>query len=574
MLAPPAAPSPLTALGFGLSALLAGRLAQLHLRPARAFAWERQQLRVESLSPERGPIVDREGRRLAWSVPSVDLAVRSSVLRRDPSLRGALLRALRLDAAQAALFEARCERAARASRDRPHVLWTDLSETQREALAREVSPRGVYSLPGSTARRYAAGARHTSALGFATPCRECSGSAGAAPDSRALLARSGLEIERDALLAGSWGERVVEVSPTGAVLGERSRREAAPGATLRTSLDLAVMERVEQTLDAAHLEEGAAVVVDLETHGLLAVSTRPWLSPERYARGFTESQWRAVLEDPSRPLQDRAFRDARHPGRALAPFVLLATGAENLPATVSCDGAFELGARIFRCGHAHGSLDLASSLAQGCNARLYDAAARAGEERLAAGLARWGFGEATGLSPSEASGALRPRGAGHRRPGHALNLALGHGVVTATPVQLAAAWAGLSHRMPTRTFLVPDPEELPCPRAAPPDLDAALLETIVSALERTPAALRFDPSWHAAALQGVGESPWYPLASLERLRTEYGWGVSFASQGGRGYAVVVRVDQGRDTANRATDLARAIYANLFAHAGTSLENAP
>lgn len=145
-------------------------------------------------------------------------------------------------------------------------------------------------------------------------------------------------------------------------------------------------------------------------------------------------------------------RHAFRPGSTLKPLVAWIAGAAGLldPAdTVHCNRDFRVPG--FHCFGAHGPLGLREAITTSCNIYFFELATRLGASRLSAGLMGFGVGRPTGLVAGEASGFIATPGwaAARRNAATAWELAVaaGHGPVEVTLLQLAHAYAELSHRL-------------------------------------------------------------------------------------------------------------------------------
>jgi penicillin-binding protein 2 len=117
-----------------------------------------------------------------------------------------------------------------------------------------------------------------------------------------------------------------------------------------------------------------------------------------------------------------------------------------------CEGYVTFGRRIFRCSHVHGSVRLQDAIAKSCNVYFFHLAETVGMDRIARVAQDFGLGEKTGLGinpeapgriPTRSWYALRYRG--QFRVGFTLNMAIGEGDVTVTPLQLASAYAAIAN---------------------------------------------------------------------------------------------------------------------------------
>jgi cell division protein FtsI/penicillin-binding protein 2 len=60
--------------------------------------------------------------------------------------------------------------------------------------------------------------------------------------------------------------------------------------------------------------EGAVVVLDTRTGQLLALASFPTFDPNKFINRFTPEEWIDLINNPSFPLENRAFRGLYAPG--------------------------------------------------------------------------------------------------------------------------------------------------------------------------------------------------------------------------------------------------------------------
>ena len=130
----------------------------------------------------------------------------------------------------------------------------------------------------------------------------------------AVIGQSGLEAAYDDLLRGQDGRVLVNTGFDGAVRRTVPLREAAPGATLVLTVDSALQKELQnallsqievlRTTKAAgagrECRAGAAVVVDVQTGGILAAASVPGFDLNRYRADYA-----ALSADAAAPLLDR-----------------------------------------------------------------------------------------------------------------------------------------------------------------------------------------------------------------------------------------------------------------------------
>ena len=284
----------------------------------------------------------------------------------------------------------------------------------------------------------------------------------------AVIGQSGLEAAYDDLLRGQDGRVLVNTGFDGAVRRTVPLREAAPGATLVLTVDSALQKELQnallsqievlRTTKAAgagrECRAGAAVVVDVQTGGILAAASVPGFDLNRY-----RSDYAALSADAAAPLLDRVCQGLYAPGSAFKPAVAAAalTAGIDPAATVNCTGryGFYSGYQPGCLQYGHGGpVDLRTALEYSCNIFFYDVGRRLGVDVFSAMARQLGLATPTGVEITEAQGRLTWSSDENYQAGLTLMAAIGQGNTAVTPLQLAAYAATLANcgQRPTLHF--------------------------------------------------------------------------------------------------------------------------
>lgn len=275
----------------------------------------------------------------------------------------------------------------------------------------------------------------------------------------AVIGQSGLEAAYDDLLRGQDGRVLVNTGFDGAVRRTVPLREAAPGATLVLTVDSALQKELQnallsqievlRTTKAAgagrECRAGAAVVVDVQTGGILAAASVPGFDLNRYRADYA-----ALSADAAAPLLDRVCQGLYAPGSAFKPAVAAAalTAGIDPAATVNCTGryGFYSGYQPGCLQYGHGGpVDLRTALEYSCNIFFYDVGRRLGVDVFSAMARQLGLATPTGVEITEAQGRLTWSNDENYQAGLALMAAIGQGNTAVTPLQLAAYAAALAN---------------------------------------------------------------------------------------------------------------------------------
>lgn len=274
--------------------------------------------------------------------------------------------------------------------------------------------------------------------------------------------KTGVERAYEDLLHGEPGYELVEVNADRRPLRVLERIAPTPGENIYLTVDTRIQEA---GVDAFAGRPGASVAIDPRNGEVLAMISVPSFDPNLFVNGISQIDYNALLHSPDKPLLDRALRGSYVPGSTIKPFLAAAgleLGLRRPSDTILSTGEFHIagqkrGYRDVRAG-GHGRVDLVESLAQSVNAYYYSLAQDMGIDRLTESMAKFGFGEPTGIDLlGEGSGVLPSREWKRGRmneawyPGETVIAGIGQGFWVVTPVQLAhgvamLAAGGISHQ--------------------------------------------------------------------------------------------------------------------------------
>ncbi len=450
---------------FGVFLVFLGRLAQLQLYEGVELRMRSEQnsIRTVRLDAPRGQILDREGRILAGTRPAFDLEVMPSEVRGSERTFQALGSLLEVE--PAALAE-RVERRRGRERFQPMLVQADLPY---ESLARVETHR--YALPGVITevrprREYVDGDLGAHLLGTLGEIRADQLEKPEFQGYRAgeIVGQTGLEHALEPTLRGSAGGRNVIVDVAGREVERLDEVDPVPGSDVTLAIDLDLQQAAGDAFRADHPDNphddgrlGALVALDPRNGDVLAMVSRPAFDPNAFAGGVDARTWRGLMQDPHKPLQNRAVQGQYPPGSTYKAFVAAAGLEAGLitPSTrVFCPGSWWYGNRSFRCWkkEGHGSVDLHTSLVRSCDVYYYQLGVRLGVDRLASFARAFNLGRLTGIGlPDEKPGLIPTSEWKQRRfgvpwyPGETVSISIGQGYDLATPLQLAVSYAAIAN---------------------------------------------------------------------------------------------------------------------------------
>jgi penicillin-binding protein 2 len=191
---------------------------------------------------------------------------------------------------------------------------------------------------------------------------------------------------------------------------------------------------------------------------ILAMVSRPTFDPNDFAVRISRDEWNRLINDPAKPLLNKAIQAQAAPGSVFK--IIVATAgmqegvAQNLK--VNCQGGGIFFGRYFNCWvkeehRVHGPVDVSKGIYQSCDVFFYTLAERLGIEKIAKWASAMGIGKKTGIDlPNEASG-IMPSEEWKLKTfrqkwyaGEVISVGIGQGAVTVSPIQLARTIGGIA----------------------------------------------------------------------------------------------------------------------------------
>ncbi len=452
------------ALVFSLFATLFARLYYLQVVSGADYRSQAasQSVREVVVQPQRGLIVDAQGRPLVTNRKSWVISVDRTVLGRlGQRQQDALLSRI---GAAVGLSPHRIRKQLGTCGERgsvPGVCWNG-SPYQPVPIAADVPERvalRVLEQPEDhpavlaeqqTVRAYPRpfGVNAAHLLGYLSPITEGEYDRAQETGDRSVngassVGRAGVEKQYDEWLRGMPGYRRVAVDSMGRVLGEEREIPGQPGDTLVTSIDAKVQGVVEQqlartiatarrTVDPVTgrryaADAGAAVVMEVDTGRVVALASQPTYDPEVWVGGITKGQLsRLYSEAAGTPLLGRATQGQFAPGSTWKPFMTAGalTHGFGTDTRLNCSSGFQVGNRVFKNyeSGAYGYIGFDRALEVSCNTFFYrvgyhfwqrfgtDVDDVDAKDPLVEEAKAFGFGDETGIDlPGEASGRIADR---------------------------------------------------------------------------------------------------------------------------------------------------------------------
>lgn len=410
---------------------------------------EHNRLRIIKIPAPRGIIYDRNGNALVKNIPSFDISVVKGSIPEDPETLSALGGLIGLDGED---IKDRLERVS-TNPFEPVKLKQDVSfEEVAKVEARRIDFPGL-QVDVVISREYIYGEFASHVIGYlgrltVEQARD--------PDYRdvprnAFIGQWGIEKVYDRILRGAAGEKIVEVDALGRVNRVLEIQQPVKGKDIRLTIDMKLQAETENALKG---KEGAVVALDPSTGEILAMVSIPSFDPNLFARGISYKDWKRLIDNPLKPLLNRALQSQYPPGstfKIITAIAALERGIITESTEFECRGSIYM-ERVFRCwkDEGHGNINLHRAIVESCDVYFYEIGKKLGIDTLAQYASDFGLGrpvevelegERSGIVPST-EWKLRTKKQKWYK-GETLNTTIGQGYLSTTPIQMARLMAAV-----------------------------------------------------------------------------------------------------------------------------------
>lgn len=220
----------------------------------------------------------------------------------------------------------------------------------------------------------------------------------------------GLEAALDSTLAGTDGSHSYDQGSDGAMIpgSERNRQPAVDGTSVELTLDsdlqYYVQQQVQQAKDMSGAQDASAVVLDAHTAQVLALANDNTFNP-----ALGPQYWNSA------DLGDPAVTDAFEPGsvnKIVDASAAIEYGLTTPEEVHQVPGSISMGGVVVHDAWDHGVMPYTTTgiFGKSSNVGTLMLAQRVGEDRYADMLKRFGLGQRTGVGlPGESAGRVPPR---------------------------------------------------------------------------------------------------------------------------------------------------------------------
>ena len=270
------------------------------------------------------------------------------------------------------------------------------------------------------------------------------------------IGKTGVEKDYDSILRGNMGYRIQERDSYGKLIRNISIEPPLKGKDLKLSIDLDLQKKLFSDFKG---RKGALVAIEPRTGLIRALISSPTYDPNLLNSINDYEEVKSLFADKDSPLFNRALSGQYPPASTLKPFVgMAALEAE----TISWEKRIVDSGEYYVEGDdrpykgwkegGHGNVDMKKAIIESSDVYFYALAYDLTINNLSPFLEKFGYGKQSGLTENEAKGILPSRkwklgyiGEAWFK-GDTINMGIGQGYITATPIQIALAYATLANR--------------------------------------------------------------------------------------------------------------------------------
>lgn len=272
------------------------------------------------------------------------------------------------------------------------------------------------------------------------------------------IGKTGVEASYEDVLLGEVGSQNVETNARGRIQRVLDRIVPNPGQNVTLHLDRRLQETAEAALAG---RRGSVVAIDVKTGGVLVALSNPGYDPNLFVTGIGFKDYKALNEAEDTPLVNRFMQGTYPPGSTVKPLVGLAGlhhGFVDENRGVSDPGFFTLAGtsrqwKDWKKGGHGGHVALKQAVAESCDTYFYDLGVRMGVDKLSEFGNHFGLGVKTNIDLPSEKKAVWPSREWKKAvkkeawyPGDSVNMGIGQGFVSLTPLQLAVMTATIANK--------------------------------------------------------------------------------------------------------------------------------
>lgn len=566
---------------------LFGRIFQLDFLQGAYYQDLSKGNRIRSIviKAPRGKIMDKFGQILVRNVPSIDVVIIPNKLPEEQFEREKIaIMLVEILGMEKGNIEAAIESQNRKSLE-PVLLKENISEDQSLIISEKFKELKGIALENTAIRNYENSTIFSSIIGYDGKITREELEKNPGYLMTDYIGKTGIEKQYEKNLRGINGARQVEVNSEEKVKKELGIKNSIAGSDLILNIDEGLQKKLYDSI-ASNLEQtatrvAAAVAIDPQTGGVLAMVSFPSFDNNLFAGGISNEDYKNIIENKNLPLFNRVVGGEYPPGSTVKPALAVGALSEKIisaDTTVNCSGGINLGVWHFGDWKTHGGgIDVRKAIAESCDVFFYSVGGGYGNitglgmDKMKKYFNLFGFGELTGIDfPGEADG-LIPDEAWKENIikerwyiGDSYHSSIGQGFISATPMQLANYTAALANggklyspRVVSRVKKSDGEEEIISPQIirqnfVAPDVMNVVREGMRQTVTSGTAQSLKDLPIEVAGKTGTAEF------GTEKGKS-HSWFISFAPYNNPEIAMVVLVEGGGEGNSKSVPITKDVY---------------
>jgi len=409
------------------------------------------------IKSERGVIYDKNLKQLVYNRPYFDLIVKKSELPKDEKYQQMVFSEI---ASILNVSEEFLKEKIYSNPKEEVILQQNIDHKTLIILQTKLNKLAGFEVKKRTKREYVEGEIMFPVVGYVSKTE--------------LEGKDGIEKYYDFYLQENAGQILVERDAMGRIMSKKivETPKAGKNVVLWLDLDLQkkIKEEIEKKIKEVRAKAGSAVVMDVNTGGILALVSSPSIDSNLFSSGLSIKEWEALKNDEREPLLNRAIAGQYLLGSTIKPFIALAALHEKIISPtekIYCSGGIEIQNPynpdvVYRFGDwtVQGPSDVRKAIAESCNVFFYTVGGGykekkgLGIKKIKEYLELFGFGEMLNVDfpiPPFATGLIGDPVWKKEKlkegwwDGDTYNISIGQGYIMVTPLQLARAYAAIAN---------------------------------------------------------------------------------------------------------------------------------
>ncbi|KKP97403.1 MAG: Peptidoglycan glycosyltransferase [Candidatus Moranbacteria bacterium GW2011_GWD2_36_12] len=415
----------------------------------------------------RGRIFDRSGKSLVNNVPSMDAVIIPVDVPRDSvktkEIAGKVAFILNMNEAD---VWTKLESNNTSKSLNPVLLKENIQQDQALTILEKANTLAGISIEKTAIRDYVDGPIFSHILGYDGKIEQKELAQNQGYLLTDYIGKQGIEKSYEKYLRGVHGADQVEVDSMGNTKREVGIINPKPGSDLIMSIDGDLQKKLYDSITGILQKTGtstaSAVAIDPRNGQVLAMVNLPSYDNNLFANKISGNDYASLINNPDKPLFNRAIAGEYPPGSTIKPAIALAALSEGVidQSTIidGLGGTLRIGSYSFGDWKTHGPSDVRIAIAESNDIFFYTIGGGYGNiqglgmNRMKKWYNLFGFGLASGIDIGGESEGLIPDEKWKMdnikekwSVGNSYHAAIGQGFVSATPLQIANFTAAIAN---------------------------------------------------------------------------------------------------------------------------------